>query len=121
MQGEFTPFTVLMFAIHLVLCPQQINSNFMALQVITTDDLKNFKEQILSEIQEIFQKYHGVPYKRWLKSNEVRRLLKISSGTLQTLRLNGTLKYSKVGGILYYDQDYVNQLLLNSFSKPKSE
>jgi hypothetical protein len=101
-----------MFAIHLVLCPQQINSNFMALQVITTDDLKNFKEQILSEIQEIFQKYHGVPYKRWLKSNEVRRLLKISSGTLQTLRLNGTLKYSKVGGILYYDQDYVNQLLL---------
>jgi len=93
----------------------------MALQVITTEDLKNFKEQILSEIREIFQRYHAAPYKRWLKSNEVRKLLKVSSGTLQTLRLNGTLKYSKVGGIIYYDQDHVQQLLLNSFNKPKSE
>jgi hypothetical protein len=93
----------------------------MALQVITTEDLKNFKEHILSEIHEIFQRYHPAPYKTWLKSNEVRKLLKVSPGTLQTLRLNGTLKYSKVGGIIYYDQDHVNQLLLNSFNKLKNE
>jgi hypothetical protein len=119
MQGEFTPFPVLMFAIHLVLWPQQIKSNFMALHIITTEDLTNFKEQILSEIQEIYDRYHPGPYKTWLKSKEVRKLLQVSPGTLQTLRLNGTLKYSKVGGIIYYDQDQVQQLLLNSFNKPK--
>jgi hypothetical protein len=117
MQGEFTPFPVLMFAIDLVLCPQQIKSNFMALQIITTEDLSNFKEQILSEIQEIYDRYHPAPYKTWLKSNEVRKLLKVSPGTLQTLRLNGTLKYSKVGGIIYYDQEHVQQLLVKGERK----
>jgi hypothetical protein len=39
---------------------------------------------------------------QWLKSSEVRKLLKISSGTLQNLRINGTLNFYKIGGILYY-------------------
>ena len=93
----------------------------MALQVLTSDDLQKFKQEILSEIQANFQKYEAASRSRWLKSIEVRKLLKVSPGTLQTLRLNGTLKYSKVGGIIYYDQDHVNQLLLNSFNKPKNE
>ncbi len=93
----------------------------MALQVITSDDLQKFKQEILSEIQANFQKYEAASHRRWLKSIEVRKLLKVSPGTLQTLRLNGTLKYSKIGGIIYYDQDHVNKLLLNSFNKPKGE
>ena len=40
--------------------------------------------------------------KKWLKSNEVRKLLNISPGTLQNLRINGTLSYTKIGGIIYY-------------------
>lgn len=93
----------------------------MALQVLTTDDLLKFKEEILAEIRAIFQKYSPTPYKRWLKSNEVRKLLKVSSGTLQTLRLNGTLKFSKVGGIIYYDQDHVHQLFLNNLNDRQAE
>jgi hypothetical protein len=119
--GGATPATVPVFKIHLVLCPHQINSNFMALQVITSDDLQKFKQEILLEIQANFQKYEAASRRRWLKSIEVRKLLKVSPGTLQTLRLNGTLKYSKIGGIIYYDQDHVNKLLLNSFNKPKGE
>jgi len=109
--GGATPATVLVLDNLLVLCPHQNESNFMALQLITPDDLKNFKEEILSEVRALFQKYSPAPYKRWLKSNEVRKLLKISSGTLQAFRLKGTLKYSKVGGIIYYDQDHVQELL----------
>lgn len=89
----------------------------MALQVVTPDDLKNFKEEILAEVRAIFQKYSPAPYKRWLKSEEVRKLLKISSGTLQTLRLNGTLKFSKVGGIIYYDQEHVQELFVKASRK----
>ena len=59
----------------------------------------------------MFQKYSPASNNKWLKSSEVRKLLKISPGTLQTLRANGTLKYSKVGGIIYYDQDHVQELL----------
>jgi hypothetical protein len=93
----------------------------MALQVITVDDLQKLKDEILTEIRCIFQKHSPLPYKRWLKSNEVRKLLKVSSGTLQTLRLNGTLKYSKVGGIIYYDQDHVHQLFLNNLNDREGE
>ena len=49
--------------------------------------------------------------KKWLKSNEVRELLGISPGTLQNLRINGTLPYTKIGGVLYYDQREIMEVL----------
>jgi hypothetical protein len=93
----------------------------MAIQVITAEDLKKFKEEILTEIQSMIQKHSFPPYKKWLKSNEVRRLLKISPGTLQALRVKGTLKYSKVGGIIYYDREHVHQLFLNNLNDREEE
>ncbi len=93
----------------------------MSLNVITTNDLKKFKEEVLIEIRAILEKNPAIPYKRWLKSNEVRKLLKVSSGTLQTLRRNKTLKFTKLGGIIYYDQDYVHQLFLNNLQTPQAE
>jgi hypothetical protein len=36
--------------------------------------------------------------KQWLKSVDVRKMLNISPGTLQNLRINGTLRYTKIGG-----------------------
>ena len=49
--------------------------------------------------------------KQWLKSSEVRKLLNISSGTLQNLRINGTITYTKIGGILYYSNSDLEKLL----------
>jgi hypothetical protein len=89
----------------------------MAIHVITPEDLKSFKEEILAEVRAIIQKHSPALYKKWLKSEEVRKLLKVSAGTLQTLRRNGTLKYSKVGGILYYDQEHVHELFLKAGRK----
>ena len=48
--------------------------------------------------------------KLWLRSSEVKALLKISSGTLQNLRINGTLRYSKVGGTIYYNYQDIEKL-----------
>jgi hypothetical protein len=89
----------------------------MALQVITLEDLKNFKEEILAEVRAIIQTHSPTLYKKWLKSDEVRKLLKLSAGTLQTLRRNGTLKYSKVGGIIYYDEEHVHELFVKASGK----
>ena len=49
--------------------------------------------------------------KRWLKSSDVRKMLGISSGTLQTLRNNGKIPFTKVGGLIYYDAAEINQIL----------
>jgi len=49
--------------------------------------------------------------KKFLRSTEVRKMLGISVGTLQNLRVNGTLPYTKVGGIIFYDQKDIAKML----------
>ncbi|NJK96627.1 MAG: helix-turn-helix domain-containing protein [Bacteroidales bacterium] len=83
----------------------------MAAEIITTDDLREFKMEILSEIKQLFKEQSGQPSKKWLKSYEVRKILNISPGTLQNLRVNGTLPYTKIGGVLYYDYADIQQML----------
>jgi hypothetical protein len=55
--------------------------------------------------------HHPATERKWLKSHEVMKLLKISPGTLQTLRFNGSLKFSKVGGIIYYLHEDILRML----------
>jgi hypothetical protein len=83
----------------------------MAATIITTEDLLEFKHELLEDIKEIFNKQSGVVTKKWLKSPEVRDLLSISPGTLQNLRINGTLPYSKVGGLIYYDYEEILKVI----------
>ena len=82
----------------------------MAVQVITMEDLNEFRSLLLNDLKEII---HSKPQqaKQWLKSKEVRKLLNISSGTLQNLRINGTITYTKIGGILYYSNSDLEKLL----------
>lgn len=83
----------------------------MAATIITTEDLLEFKMELLDEIKKLLNNQSGRTTKKWLKSQEVRELLGISPGTLQNLRINGTLPYTKVGGVLYYDYDEINKVL----------
>ena len=82
----------------------------MAIEIITKEDLNEFRILLLSELKELF-KVNSQQTKQWLKSKEVRKLLNISPGTLQTLRINKTLTYTKIGGILYYDNADIDKLL----------
>lgn len=82
----------------------------MAIEVITREDLNEFRHLLLNDIKELL-KTNVPPTKQWLKSKEVRKLLNISPGTLQTLRINKTLSYTKIGGILYYDNADIEKLL----------
>ncbi len=89
----------------------------MAVDIITTEDLRAFKAELLEEIERIIKGTNGQPTKKWLKSQEVRKLLGISPGTLQNLRVNGTLPYTKVGGVIFYDfQDIQKMLTENRIS-----
>lgn len=79
----------------------------MAANIITTEDLMEFKIELLSNIKEIVSTQSSMKIKKWMKSPEVRELLSISPGTLQTLRINGTLPFSKIGGVIYYDYNEI--------------
>lgn len=81
-----------------------------AIELITKDDLKNFKSELLTEIKAMLKPSEGES-KRWLKSSEVKKLLSISPGTLQNLRINGTLRYTKMGGILYYKSEDIQKIM----------
>jgi len=82
----------------------------MALEVLTKEDLQEFKNELLEDLKNLFQ-IRTTEQKLWLRSAEVKELLKCSSGTLQNLRVNGTLRYSRVGGTLYYNYQDIEKLL----------
>ena len=82
----------------------------MQIDIITKADLEEFRIKLLQDVKDLLG---GQPQeqKKWLKSYQVRNMLKISPGTLQNLRINGTLKFTRVGGIMYYKLEDVNAVL----------
>jgi hypothetical protein len=86
----------------------------MSIEILTKDDLFQFKNELLADIKKILKSEENSTLKKWLKSKEVIKLLKISPGTLQNLRINGTLTYTKIGGTLYYDNSDIEKLLNNN-------
>ena len=98
----------------------------MAAEIITTDDLREFKLELIEDIKRLLKEANGQPSKKWLKSYEVRKVLNLSPGTLQNLRVNGTLPYTKIGGVIYYDYSDIQEMLqsrkqkqLNLFNSSK--
>ncbi|MDV3635148.1 DNA-binding protein [Elizabethkingia anophelis] len=85
----------------------------MAISIITKEDLQQFKIELLEGIKELLL-VRTTEQKLWLRTAEVKELLNISSGTLQNLRINGTLSYTKIGGILYYNYKDIEKLLTKS-------
>lgn len=82
----------------------------MSVELITKEDLQQFRNDLLSEIRNILSILPEKP-KEWIKSAEVKKLLKISSGTLVNLRVHGRLTFSKVGGTYYYRyQDLIKMI-----------
>ena len=80
-------------------------------QLLTIEDLEEFKNILLKELRTLLKELSGQPGRKWLKSFEVKKLLGISPGTLQNLRINGTLPYTKIGGVILYDYEDVQRML----------
>ena len=88
-----------------------LGNRFFPGQIITTEDLISFKSDLLNEIKSIFKEMKEHGGRKWLRSRDVREMLGISHGTLQNLRINGTLPYTKVGGVIFYDQGDINHMI----------
>lgn len=81
---------------------------------VTYDDLERFRTQLLFDIQKLLNAHLGNQPKRWLKSNEVKSMLKISHCTLQTMRSSGKLPFTKIGGVIYYDVEDLQEMLVKN-------
>ena len=82
----------------------------MTNELLTREDLQQFRMQLLGELKEVLQQSKQST-KQWLKSAEVRKMLGISHGTLQNLRITGSLPYTKLGGIMFYKYEDIEKLL----------
>lgn len=82
----------------------------MSLQLITKEDLENFRQTLLDDIKSILQPSEKQS-EEWLRCSDVRKLLKISTGTIQNLRISGKLKSNKVGGIHLYKRSDVENMI----------
>lgn len=80
-------------------------------QPVTAADLQQLKIELVREMRKLVVPQPTLTQRPWLKSHEVRKLLKISPGTLQHLRDSGKLKFSKVGGIIFYDVKDVEEMI----------
>jgi len=82
----------------------------VAIEIITKEDLMAFKADLLNELKQVLNT--PLPEKRqWLKSKEVRDMLGISASTLQNLRVNGTLSFTRIGGTMFYKSEDIMKLL----------
>ncbi|MGM0945106.1 MAG: helix-turn-helix domain-containing protein [Bacteroidota bacterium] len=80
----------------------------MEIELITLSDLKSLKREILEEIKTLIKSSQTNPEKKWLKSKEVQKLLGISPGTLQTLRNQGSIPFTRLGGVIYYERSEID-------------
>ena len=82
----------------------------MAQEIITLDDLQKFRLQLLEDLRGLLQQ-PSPSQKQWLKSSEIRKMLGISHGTLQNLRIKNVIPYQKIGGLIFYKHDDIIKLL----------
>ena len=79
-------------------------------EIATKTDLEKVKEELISAFKGLFTQSPGAA-KKWLKSAETMQLLQISASGLQNLRINGTIPYTKLGGVIYYDFSEIVKIL----------
>lgn len=94
--------------------------------IISLDDLT--EEQIEVLMEEVYQEefagkeHEGIQdlsknanLEDWIDGQEVMMKLKISPRTLQTLRSNGTIPFTRIGHKLYYLKQDIERILRNNY------
>ncbi len=72
----------------------------MSAEIVTIEDLEKFRIRLLTDLAKLMQKPD--PVEPLLRSAQVRKLLNVSPGTLQKLRVKGILPYARLDGSFRY-------------------
>lgn len=74
------------------------------MEVLTKEDLQLFRVQLLDDLKKMLgNSLRTEENFEWVKSAAVRKMLKVSPGTLQNLRISGRINPVKIEGSWYYN------------------
>ena len=83
-------------------------------EIITKEDLRQFGLQLLDKmriiVQETTHTQTELVQPEWLKSKAVKKLLDISAGSVQNLRVTQKVRFKKVLGSYYYNKEDLQKL-----------
>jgi len=84
-------------------------------EFVTKEDLRHFRMLLINDIGKLLEEKTGegkAPQEdmEWLRSKAIRRIMDISPGTLQNLRITGKIRFKKVMGSYYYNRSDVSKL-----------
>ena len=65
---------------------------------------------------DVFNEIAKTPLEDWIDNQDVMNTLHISQRTLQTLRSNGTIKFSKFGNKIYYRRQDIQEILAQKYT-----
>ena len=81
---------------------------------LTNEDLEKFGRELLAALQKIIcdsvSSQNDEIRIAWVKGKRVRKILDISPGSLQNLRVSGKLRYRKLMGSYYYHRQDLEML-----------
>jgi DNA-directed RNA polymerase subunit F len=83
-------------------------------EVVTKEDLRQFGVLMMNNFREAIQDIKAIRKDgiqlEWLKSKGVRKILDMSPGSLQNLRITGKIRFKKVLGSYYYNKSDIEKL-----------
>lgn len=94
----------------------------MAVNILTTDDLQKFKDELFIELRQMMgrqQKNEPSKQREWLRTKEVCKMIGISLSKLQYMRDNDEIKFTRIGGTIFYNADEINKLLASGYNNSK--
>jgi hypothetical protein len=80
-------------------------------QLITVQDLIDFKQQLIVDIRKLLKEQTGHPSHQWLKAFEIKKMLRLSESKLQYLRDKRLIPFKKLGGVTYYNLEEIEALM----------
>jgi 5-bromo-4-chloroindolyl phosphate hydrolysis protein len=84
---------------------------------VTKQELQHVRKAVSRLKQELLQMKKALKKQQLLtdypliKTREVRKILKVSASTLQTMRNKGEIPFTRMGGLLLYDYNDIRNML----------
>lgn len=89
--------------------------------MVTKEDLRQFGLELLGNIGNLItQTKEGnsdVTEQEWIKSKQVRKLMNMSPGSVQNLRVTEKVRFKKIVGSYYYNKADLLKLFTDERSK----
>lgn len=83
-------------------------------EILTKEDLRQFGMQLLDKMRIIIKDSNHtqteVSQSEWLKSRAVRKLMDMSAGSVQNLRVTQKVRFKKILGSYYYNKEDLQKL-----------